>query len=147
MKSKASIFGHPLHPILIVFPMGLLPASLITDAARAFTGDGMWSAFSFWLIVAGIAGGLLAAIFGLIDWSALPKGSRERRIGSVHAIANVIMLTVFAISAWLRWPDLAVLPPLAVALSIIAFLLAGFSGVLGGELVYRHHVGVNESRP
>src|SRR5687768_8797281 len=67
MESKAKLFGHPIHQMLIVFPLGLLATALVFDAIALFTGVGSWSEISFWMIVAGLVGGLLAAPFGLID--------------------------------------------------------------------------------
>jgi uncharacterized membrane protein len=147
MTSRASIMGHPIHPVLVVIPMGLLPASVITDIVRFISGQPTWSNFSYWLIIGGIAGGLLAAVFGLIDWSGLEKGSKARAIGSIHAIANVIVMALFGISAYLRAGDLTNVPLSAFILSLLGFALAGFSGFLGGELVFRYGVGVQEKSP
>jgi uncharacterized membrane protein len=72
VESKAKIIGHPLHPILIPFPLGLLSTSVIFDVVHLLTGNGKWSEISFWMIAAGVIGGLVAAVFGLIDWLAIP---------------------------------------------------------------------------
>ena len=73
MESKAKIMGHPIHPILIPFPLGLLLTSVVFDVVYLLTGNGKWSEISFWMIAAGVIGGLAAAVFGLIDWSAIPS--------------------------------------------------------------------------
>src|SRR5215207_9872989 len=77
MESRAKVFGHPIHPILIPFPLGLLTTSVVFDVIYLLTGDGKWSGISFWMIAAGVIGGLAAAVFGLIDWLAIPSGTRQ----------------------------------------------------------------------
>src|SRR5256885_11987324 len=84
MESKVKAFGHPIHPMLIVFPLGLLATSLIFDIIHWITGNGFFSVVAFWMISAGIIGALLSAIFGLIDWIAIPADTRAKRIGLWH---------------------------------------------------------------
>ena len=72
MKAGAKLFGHPIHQMLIVFPLGLLATSVVFDIIHLATGSPMWGEVSFWMIAAGVIGGLLAAVFGLIDWLAIP---------------------------------------------------------------------------
>jgi uncharacterized membrane protein len=79
VESKAKIMGHPIHPILIPFPLGLLSTSVVFDVVYLITGNGKWSEISFWMIAAGVIGGLAAAVFGLIDWLAIPSGTRPKR--------------------------------------------------------------------
>ena len=76
MESKAKMFGHAIHPILIVFPLGLLATSVIFDVVYLLTSSPTWHIVSFWMITAGIIGGLLAAVFGLIDFLNIPSGTR-----------------------------------------------------------------------
>ena len=102
MESKAKIMGHPIHPILIPFPLGLLTASVVFDVVYLFTGTGRWAEISFWMIAAGVIGGLLAAVFGLIDWLAIPSGTRATAVGLLHGITNFLMVVLFAISWLLR---------------------------------------------
>ena len=78
MESKAKLLGHPIHPMLIVFPLGLLATAVAFDIVALSTGDASWFGISFWMIAAGIIGGLLAAIFGLVDWWAIPSGTRAK---------------------------------------------------------------------
>ena len=80
MESKAKIFGHAIHPIMIVFPLGLLATAVIFDILYLATANRTWSTVSFWMIAAGIIGGLLAAVFGLIDYLYIPAGTRAKRI-------------------------------------------------------------------
>ena len=101
------------------------------------------------MIIAGIVGGLVAAPFGLIDWMAIPKGTRAHSVGAVHGLGNVVVLLLFAWSWWLRYGAAGAVTPytpstLALALSFAGFALAGLTGWLGGELVDRHAVGVDD---
>src|SRR5947208_16462199 len=97
MESKVKAFGHPIHPMLIVFPLGLLATSLIFDIIHWITGNGFFSVVAFWLITAGVIGGLLAAIFGLIDWLALPTGTPARRIGLWQGVGNFVTVVSFVL--------------------------------------------------
>ena len=97
----------------------------------------------FWMLVAGIVGGLVVAPFGYIDWLATPEHTRAKRIGTMHGIGNVAALVLFVLSAVLRINDEALPPGLAVLLSVLAFALLGLTGWLGGELVSRLGVGVS----
>lgn len=138
------LFGHPVHPMLIVFPLGLLGTSLVFDILHLATGGEHWALVSYYLIAAGILGGLLAAPFGLIDWLGLPGGTRAKRIGLLHGGGNVVVLLLFVLS-WLLRRDLPTAPGgLEIGLSVVAVLLALVSGWLGGELVNRLGVGVDE---
>jgi len=133
--------------MLIAFPLGLLPASIAADLARILTGGDIWGIFAFWLIVAGIASGLVAGTIGFVDWIHLPKGTKARRVGAAHALANLCMLILFAVSAGLRLGDPGNPSAVAVVLSLVGLLLGFVGGWLGGELVFRLHAGVHESDP
>src|SRR5213595_918194 len=96
MERRVKFAGHPIHPMLIVFPLGLLATAVIFDIIRLSTGNGMWSGVAFWMIAAGIIGGLLAAVFGLIDWLAIPSNTRAKMIGLWHGFGNVVVVLLFA---------------------------------------------------
>ena len=151
MESRAKALGHPIHQMLIPFPFGLLATAVIFDIIYLFvsnpaTADTL-STVAFWMIAAGIIGGLVAAPFGLIDYLAIPSGTRAKSVGLLHGVGNVFVLILFAFSLWTRYnaatpahrPTTA-----ALATSIVAFLLAGATGWLGGELVDRLGVGVDD---
>jgi uncharacterized membrane protein len=144
MESRTKLFGHPVHPMLIVFPLGLLGAAVIFDIIRLATGNGYWSEIAFWMIAAGIAAGLIAAPFGLIDWLAIPSGTRASRIGFVHGFGNVVVLGLFALSWWMRRDAPGVPDMLALTASFLGFFLALATGWLGGELVNRLGIGVDD---
>jgi uncharacterized membrane protein len=144
MESRAKLLGHPIHQMLIVFPLGLLGMAVIFDIISMVLAQGYWSEIALWMTVAGIATGLLAAPFGLIDWLAIPSGTRAKRIGALHGIGNVVVLLLFAGSAWLRWPAPQTPAGVALLLSFGGLALALVTGWLGGELVDRLGVGVDE---
>jgi uncharacterized membrane protein len=143
MESKAKLLGHPIHPMLIVFPLGLLATAVAFDIVGLSTGDGSWFGISFWMIAAGIIGGLLAAVFGLVDWWAIPSGTRAKAIGLWHGLGNVIVVVLF-IASWFMRKPLPTQPRTgALAFSFIAVAMALVTGWLGGELVDRLGVGVD----
>jgi uncharacterized membrane protein len=145
MESKAKVMGHPVHPILVPFPLGLLTTSVIFDVVHLLlTGGARWAEISFWMIAAGVIGGLLAAFFGLIDWLAIPSGTRAKAIGLGHGLSNAVMVMLFALSWLLRSGasgDPGVLP---IILSFMGVGLASLGGFRGGELVFRMGIGVAE---
>ena len=142
MEAKAKIFGHAVHPILIVFPLGLLGMSLVFDVIGKTSESGEWFLVSYYMIGAGILGGLLAAVFGLIDWLAIPRGTRASSVGLAHGLGMVGAVVFFA-GSWFLRRDNPVLPEdLAIGLSVVGFLIAIVSGWLGGELVQKMGVSV-----
>src|ERR671933_185355 len=84
MESHAKLAGHAIHPMLIVFPLGLLATAVIFDLIYLFTGNAELVTFSYWAITAGIIGGLLAALFGFWDWLHIPCNTRAKAIGLYH---------------------------------------------------------------
>jgi uncharacterized membrane protein len=144
MESKARLFGHPIHTMLIVFPLGLLGTSLVFDVIHLATENGRWADVAFWMIASGIIGGLVAALFGAIDLLAIPRGTRARRIGTWHGVGNVVVVLLFATS-WLMRRDAPADPGvLPIVLSAAGLLLGVITGWMGGELVGRLGVGVSE---
>jgi uncharacterized membrane protein len=135
--------GHPLHQQLIVFPLGLLSTAVIFDIIALAGGNHYWFEIAYWLIAAGIIGGLAAAVFGLMDWLGLPSNTRAKRIGLWHGGGNLVVLIFFAASWWVRKPSPGE-PGYGLALSFIGIAVALVSGWLGGELVDRMGVGVDE---
>ena len=144
MESRAKLLGHPIHQMLIVFPLGLLAMAVIFDLAALVMSQGYWSEIAYWMIAAGVVTGLLAAPFGFIDWLAIPSGTRAKRIGAVHGVGNVLVVAMFAASWLLRADALRTPGLLALSLSFVAGAIALFTGWLGGELVDRLAVGVDE---
>ncbi len=144
MASPASIAKHPIHPMFVVFPLGLLIYSLILDIISALSG-GIPALYttSYYLILGGFIGGLVAAIPGFVDFLSL-KG-RPKTIATAHLIINLIVVVLFIINFAIRASGTPVVPG-PLILSIIGIILGAISGWLGGELVYVLGVAV-ESPP
>lgn len=144
MESRVKLVGHPVHPMLVVFPLGLLATAVIFDILYLIFGNRLLPAASYYMIAAGVLGGLLAAIFGFIDWLALPSGSRAKNIGLWHGLGNVTIVGLFIISWFLRGGNADFIPGgLALVLSFAGVGLALITAWLGGELVYRLGVAVD----
>lgn len=145
MDYGAKALGHPIHPTLVVFPLGLFTTAIIFDIIGMLTGNPTWSHVAFYLIAAGIIGGLAAAVFGLIDWIAIDSGTRAKSIGTRHGLGNLLVVLLFAASWWLRLPQPAAPTGLALTLSFAGAALSFYTGWLGGELVFRHGIGVDQT--
>src|SRR4051794_24618934 len=143
MESKAKLLGHPIHPMLIPFPLGLLGMAVIFGLLALLTGQEQLGLASRPMIAAGIITGLLAAIFGAIDWAAIPSGTRAKGIATTHGLGNVIIVVLFAIAWWLRRDTPGAATGLPLVLQVIGLLAAPVTGWLGGELVDRLGVGVD----
>lgn len=147
MSSPASIGGHPIHPMLIPFPVALWTFSLVADLMFLWRENPAWERASFYTLAAGIAGAVAAAIPGIIDYFGI-KDRKVSKIAGWHARLNILALLTFAVSFYLRTQTGGaymarrdyVLP---LALSIFGVVLIVISGWLGGELVYKHGVSVN----
>ena len=142
MESRARLFGHPIHQMLIVFPLGLLATGAIFDIIGLAAHDGEWHTVAFYMIAAGVIGGLCAALFGFIDYLAIPDGTRAKHIGRLHGLGNLVVVILFAVSWYLRLPRPPAPQALALVCSFAGVILAVFTGWLGGELVDRLGVGV-----
>jgi uncharacterized membrane protein len=129
--------------MLVVFPLGLLATAVIFDAIALFRGASYLFNAAYWMIVAGLVGGLVSAIFGLIDWIAIPAATRAKSIGLWHGVGNLVVIILFAVSWWLRRPAPDAPPATALASSFIAAIIALVTAWLGGELVDRLGVGVD----
>ena len=134
MESRAKLFGHPIHQMLIVFPLGLLAMALVFDVLFLTTGDSGWAESSFAMISAGILSGFLAAPFGVIDWLAIPAGTRAKRVGTLHGAGNLFVLLLYSMSWAQRGAEAGAPAPMAFAFSFAGGVIALFTGWLGGEL-------------
>jgi len=147
MKAKAVFAGHPLHPILIPFPIVFFISAFACDLfGRLTDNSALWTAGN-WLAVAGIVSALIAALTGLIDYLfAVPPKSSAKVRATKHMAVNVLVVALFLI-AWLLREDPPV-PPTAMVLVLegIALALLGVGGWLGGSLVYKNQVGVEHGQ-
>jgi uncharacterized membrane protein len=144
MRSRATLLGHAIHPMLIVFPIGLLTTAVIFDVIQIATGNPKWGEVSYWMISAGLIGGLVAALFGVIDWLGIPRGTRAKRIGLFHGFGNAFVLLLFGMSWFSRQATPSQATPLALGLGIVGVVLLFVTGWLGGELIARLGVSVDE---
>src|SRR5215212_2813443 len=147
MASPASLGRHPIHPMLIPFPIALWVFSLIADVIYLWRGNPVWRDWiAFYALLAGIIGAIAAAVFGIIDWLSIKDGE-VKKIANWHARLNVIALLVFAASFYLRTTGGARLVSgsytIPLVLSVVGVILISISGYLGGELVFKHGVAVN----
>ena len=139
------LLGHPIHPMLIVFPLGLFVAAVVFDALALWRGSATFATVGYWNIAGGILGGLLAAVFGIIDWIGIPSGTRAKRIGLLHGGTNVAVVALFTVVCLSRSRASDVAPSVSIfLLEVGALLLGSVGGWLGGELVDRLGVGVDE---
>jgi len=143
MRAKARLLGHPIHPMLLVFPLGLLTVAAIFDIIYISTHNGHWADLSYWMIASGIIGGLIAAVFGVIDWLGIPEGTRARYIGLIHGLSNFVVVILFIVSWFMRRSNPAAPSMTAMMSGWIGIIIALLASWLGGELVYRLNVGVD----
>lgn len=142
IPSTVGIFGHPIHPALVVFPIGLLVSVLGTDIGYWITRDAFWARASIWLIGLGLVSGLVAGAVGAVDFIRIPR-VRKRTAGWAHMLLNVAALVLSAVNFGLRLGNLQTfIIPVGIIISLIVAVLLGVSGWYGGELSYRHKVGV-----
>lgn len=142
MSTRASIAGHPIHPMLVTIPIGLWIFSMVCDFGFIITGDSSWAVTAFYTLGGGIVGALLAAIPGLIDLLGLDD-PRANRIGIYHMVLNLAIVALQAANFWLRTAD-EVAGALPRGISIVAVLALVASGWLGGHLV--HVFGVTQPK-
>lgn len=148
MASPASIGGHPIHPMIIPFPIGLWVFSLIADVIYLWRGNPVWRDYiAFYSLLGGIIGAAVAAVPGFIDWLSL-KDREVVKIANWHARLNVIALLIFAASFYLRTASGGGLVSgsftIPIGLSVLGVILISISGYLGGEMVFKHGVAVDQ---
>jgi uncharacterized membrane protein len=139
--TPASVDRHPLHAILVAFPMGLWIFSLVCDVVWRFASrDAVWHLMAWYTLVAGVIGALVAAVPGLIDFFSITD-PRAGKVGMAHLILNVALVVLYSVNAWIRTvlgAD-AVIPVLLSVVGVAGLVVTGW---LGGEMVYVHKVGV-----
>jgi uncharacterized membrane protein/nitrite reductase/ring-hydroxylating ferredoxin subunit len=144
MRSRASISSHPLHPMLVAFPIGLLVTSLIFDLISRWRDLPSLAAAAWYCVIAGLIGGTIAAIPGIIDlFSIIPENSSARSRGYKHGILNGLAIVAFiSVAAYRGGPS--VMPDnTSLILSAVGVCILGISGWLGATLVYRNQIGVD----
>jgi len=152
MYSKARVAGHPIHPMLVAFPLTFYSATVATLLAYIGTREAFWFRFAMVVNIAGIATAVIAALPGAIDLYALPRGSRARAAGLKHAGFNLIATGLFVVSAlvlYRTWSQRVMVDgeyvfdaTIPLAMSVIAWVSMVIAGTLGWTLVQTHHVGI-----
>lgn len=143
MRSRVRVLGHPAHPMLVMFPAAMLPLLLVLDIVHLWTGEASaWTA-GFWIAAFGAVTTILAALPGIVDFTGIPNGTRAQRIAVFHLVVGVTVLVAYAAALFVRWPIGSTDQfALGFGIDIVGASLIGLQGWLGGDLVYRHHMGV-----
>jgi uncharacterized membrane protein len=140
----AGPYGHPFHPILVTIPIGAWTGSLIFDIAAAVgDSDSVFATGAFWLIVIGLVGAVLAAVFGLLDLSTIPRGTKAFATGLTHLTLNSVVVVLYVVNLVVRNnAGRDEFSTAGLVISIVALALLGVSGWLGGRLSYHYGVRV-----
>jgi uncharacterized membrane protein len=140
LGSTAAIGGHPLHPLLVTFPIAFLIGAFLADLVFYISDDPFWARAGVWLIGAGLVGGVIAALAGFIDFLG---NARIRSLAIVwfHFLGNGLALIVAALNIVLRLKTPGMVSGVELLLSLLVVLIFSVTGWLGGELVFRHGVG------
>ncbi|MDB5693875.1 MAG: rane protein [Alphaproteobacteria bacterium] len=140
-RSTARIFGHPIHPKLVPFPIVCFTGALLTDIAYTQSANLQWANFSIWLITAGLVMGGAAAVTGLIDYFG-DRRVRQARPATPHMLINILVYVLELFNAFVHsrdgWTSVV---PTGLTLSIVSVVLLAVSAWLGGSLVFRYGVG------
>lgn len=144
MESKIKVLSHPLHPLLIPFPLGLLGTAVIFDVLGALLKRPALSQAAHPMIAAGVVSGAQAGLVGTVDWAALPEGTRAKRVATRHGLGNLAVLLIFSLAWLLRRSRPGSVSPAVMGLELVGLGGATVTGWLGGELVNRLGVGVHK---
>lgn len=143
-RSTASIAGHPLHPMIIPFPVAFFVATLACDIVFVSGGGEGWVTATVWLLGAGLVMAALAAVLGVVDLFG-SRQIRDLRDAWLHGGGNVILVLIQLYNWYLRYSDgAAAVLPTGLILSLLSVLILLYTGWKGWEMVYRHHVGVSD---
>lgn len=143
IHSRMAIAGHPIHPMLIHFPVAALLGLIGTDLGYVLTGDNFWARAGTWLAAIGMIGGWLSGVIGLLDL-ILVKAIRRLIIAWCHAVMAVMLLSLASLNWLLRLGDTgALIVPWGAYISLLSGMMIAVTSLLGGQLVYEHAVGVS----
>ncbi len=141
VKSTASVAGHPLHPMLVPFPIAFWVGAFVSDLVYWATTDPFWARMSLWLVGAGVIMGALAAVLGLTDFLTIPRARQQT--GWIHFLGNALALVISLANVLLRASNpVAPVLPVGIILSAVTTAILVVTCWMGGELAYRHEIGV-----
>ncbi len=141
-KSTAQIAGHPIHPMLIPFPVAFLVATFVCDLIYWSTGNAAWSTASLYLLGAALVMAALAAVAGLIDFLG-DRRIRDLSAAWHHMLGNVVVVLLSLWNWWRRYDaGEAAVVPTGLAISLLVVLILLYTGWRGWEMVYKHRVGI-----
>jgi uncharacterized membrane protein len=145
MESRTKVLGHPLHQMLVPIPAGLFIVGALLDIIHKFADVAWIPTVTYWNLAIGVVAAAVAAIFGVADWTKIPRDTRAKRVGTVHGAGNLVAVALFVLALWIRSdiPGYAV-NAAALTLEVVAFALLAVTAWLGGELVDRLGVGVDD---
>lgn len=150
MQSKIKILGHPLHPMLVPFPIAFYTATLVCSIIYAFNGDVFWFHVAFVANCAAIIMAAIAILPGLIDWLSIPELSDAKATGLKHMVANVFSLGFFVTNAVINYTKLSDAQPAvqgSVILTAFGFVIMLYAGFKGWKMVQTHHIGIDAITP
>jgi uncharacterized membrane protein len=142
MSTPASVAKHPIHPMLVVVPMGLWIFSLAADFIGLAAGATRWRDVAFYTMAGGVIGALIAAIPGLVDFFSIAD-AKVKKIALYHMVINLTIVALYAVNLYLRYGGAD--GALPIVLSVLGVALLAVAGWFGGELVYVHGMGVQPS--
>ncbi|WP_295615326.1 DUF2231 domain-containing protein [Chamaesiphon sp. GL140_3_metabinner_50] len=142
IPSTVAIAKHPLHPLIVTFPIAFLSGAAGADVGYWLTGDAFWARAAIWLIGAGFVSGLVAALTGMLDFLRIDR-VRKRSAGWIHMVINVTAMSLTLVNWILRLNNVeGAILPVGIVISVVVASLLAVSGWFGAELIYRHKIAV-----
>lgn len=143
MQGKATIMGHPIHPMVTPFPIAFFSGALICDIISHWGDPIFWPRMSVVLIGLGIIGALAAALFGFIDYGTAPMSDDAKRTATSHMLLNLFAVVIFLIAFYLRWGNATSVA--GYVLTVLGVIILSVAGYFGGHLAFHFGVGVESS--
>lgn len=143
MQGKATMGSHPIHPMLVTFPIGFFIGTVVCYILYGITGDAsFWPRMAVMLMIFGIIGALLAAVFGFVDYATAPMSQPVKDTATRHMVLNLAVVVIFLIALWQGWSNYT--NPVSIWLSVLGIIVMAVSGWLGGKLTFVGRVGAAE---
>lgn len=139
MQGKATLAGHPIHPMLVGFPIGFFGAVLVSDIISIWGNPAFWPRVAMWLIAFGVIGALVAAVFGFVDYLTAPMSAAAKRTATTHMILNLTVVALYIAAFFVRYAN--PISTLGYVLTYVGLATLVVSGWYGGHLVYVGLVG------